>query len=347
MKSSTQIINLLESETYLRLLKNPGLLENLIQPEKKCIVIDEVQKIPQILDEVHRLIEEKKIKFLLTGSSARKLKRGQANLLAGRAWRADLFPLVSGELNTKNSKLNLEKYLLFGGMPAIYLSSNPKEEINAYVKNYLYEEIQAEGLTRNIPQFSRFLEIAALSSGQIINFTKVATDVGFSPATIREYYQILEDTLIGFKVLPYLKTKKRKPIATSKFYLFDVGITNQLAGIRFLDKKSDLFGRCLEQFVAMELRAYLSYQRLDEPLQFWRASNVEVDFLVGEEVAIEVKSSSKINSDDLKGLRALKEEKKIRKLYLVSLDPLIQNHDGIQCIPLDIFLSDLWLTKIV
>jgi predicted AAA+ superfamily ATPase len=342
LSESCQIINLLDSEIYLRLLQNPGLLEGLIGGKRRHIVIDEIQKIPALLDQVHRLIEEKGLRFLLTGSSARKLKRGQANLLAGRAWRTDLYPLVSAEIG----KIDLLKFLLYGGMPSIYLSKEPIEEVQAYVRNYLYEEIQAEGLTRNIPQFSRFLEVAALSCGQIINYTKIANDVGFSPTTIREYYQILEDTLIGFQVTPFLKTKKRKPVATSKFYLFDSGITNQMAGIKSIDQNSDLFGRRFEQFIAMELRAYNGYLRKNEPLQFWRAANYEVDFVIGEHIAIEVKATKKINSGDLKSLLALKEEKKIKNLYLVSQDPLVQEHKGISCIPWTLFLKNLWGHKI-
>jgi predicted AAA+ superfamily ATPase len=180
------------------------------------------------------------------------------------------------------------------------------------------------------------------ASCQIINYTKITSDVGFSPTTIREYYQILEDTLVGFLVTPFLKTKKRKPVATSKFYLFDSGITNQMAGIKSIDQNSDLFGRRFEQFIAMELRAYNGYLRKNEPLQFWRAANYEVDFVIGEHTAIEVKATKKINSADLKGLLALKEENNIKNFYLVTQDPLVQNHKGIHCLPWTVLLKNLW-----
>ena len=195
------ILNLLRSDLYLRLSQSPWELEAIIEAaldgkKDPIIVIDEVQKLPNLLDEVHRLIEEKKWRFLLTGSSARKLKHGHANLLAGRAWTAHLFPLSFSEI----PNFRLEHYLRYGGLPAIYPSEFPEEELIAYAHTYLYEEIQAEGLVRKLPQFSRFLQVAALHNGLILNFNKVSSDTGVSASTIREYYEILKDTLIGFSL---------------------------------------------------------------------------------------------------------------------------------------------------
>src|SRR5579872_3505309 len=201
------ILDLLRSGLYLRLSASPWELENLIDAglsakKHKIIVIDEIQKIPGLLDEVHRLIEKRKFRFLLTGSSARKLKHGHANLLAGRAWTANLYPLSFSEI----PHFDLEHYLRFGGLPAIYGSSDPVEELHAYVQTYLYEEIQAESLVRKLPQFSRFLTVSALANGQMLNFAQIASDCGVPASTVREYYSILQDTLIGFMLTPWVKT---------------------------------------------------------------------------------------------------------------------------------------------
>jgi predicted AAA+ superfamily ATPase len=344
IKENVQVINLLESDYFLRLSAHPSELESMIKPKTKYVVIDEVQKIPILLDEVHRLIEEKNIHFLLTGSSARKLKRGQANLLAGRARRADLFPLTFHEIN----QFDIEKYLHYGGLPQVYLSDEPKEELKAYVKTYLYEEIQAEGLSRNIPQFSRFLQSAALSNGQILNFTKIGNDAEVAPSTIRDYYQILEDTLIGFLLPPYRKTLKRKAIGTAKFYFFDIGVVHTITQTKHLERHSNLYGMSFEHWIAMEIRAYLSYRRRDEILCYWRSThNHEVDFIIGDEAAIEVKSTQKLVSDDFKGLQALQEENLVRKYIMVSQDRKKYSHDDIKCLHYTGFLNLLWNDELI
>lgn len=343
------IFSLLRSDMYLRLSAAPWELESLItaqmeQKKAEYVVIDEIQKIPQLLDEVHRLIEEKKLRFLLTGSSARKLKKGHANLLAGRAWTAHLYPLSFSEI----PEFNLERYLRYGGLPAIYSSDDPLEELNAYVQTYLYEEIQAEGLVRKLPQFSRFLVTAALSNGQMLNFAQVANDAGVPASTIREYYSILEDTLIGFMLTPWSKSIKRKALSTAKFYLFDTGICHTLAQTQTLDRNSDLYGRSFEHWIGLELRAYLSYRRLNCPLHYWGTTHQqEVDFLIDDEVAIEVKATKKVTPNDLKNLKLLQEEQLIKKFYLISQDNIESKNGNIHCLHWKTFMEMLWSDNIL
>lgn len=331
-------IDLLRSEYLLRLSQNPEQLESIIlQAKKEIVVIDEVQKLPNLLDEVQRL--SKDYRFLLTGSSARSLKRGHGNMLGGRAWEARLFPLVSSEI----PKLDLSRYLRYGGLPHVYSSGNPGEELSAYVSLYLREEVMAEGIIRDLPRFSRLLKVAALSSARLINFTKLASEVGAAPSTVIEHFRILEDTLIGFFIEPWGRSKKRKEVARGKFFLFDTGVTHALAGTQTLDRNSDLFGRSLEQFIAMELRAYLSYRRLPFELNFWTThSGLEVDFVIDRHLALEVKATSNVQDADLRGLRALSEEEDFQKRILVSLDPISRSIDGMNLMPVETFLSELW-----
>ena len=337
------VIDLLRSDLYLRLSGSPIELEAIIAASgsHSVIVIDEVQKVPQLLDEVQRLIETQHLTFLLTGSSARKLRRGQANLLAGRAWQANLFPLTWAEL--ADGHFDLDRYLRYGGLPTVYLSQDPDEELQAYVHTYLSEEIQAEGLVRRLPQFSRFLQVAALSNGQMLNFTNIGNDAQVPPSTVREYYYILEDTLLGFLLPPWTQSRKRKAITTAKFYLSDTGVTHTLAGTRTLDRNSDLYGRSFEHWIGMELRAALSYQRTHQPLSYWRSTHgQEVDFIIGDETAIEVKASRRVGDRNGKGLRALQEEGVLKRFYLVSQDPVDRVSDDIHWIHWQTFLSRLW-----
>ncbi|MCH9644248.1 MAG: ATP-binding protein [Gammaproteobacteria bacterium] len=339
------IIDLLHSETHLRLMQNPSLIETMIEAQNKSlVVIDEIQRNPELLNEVHRLIENKKITFLLTGSSARKLKHHSVNLLAGRAWQADLFPLTYHEY----PNFNLDRYLQYGGLPLIALSKEPVEDLDAYVNTYLEQEIKAEALVQKLPAFSRFLLLAALTSGTTLNYSNIANDAGVTSATLKEYYQILEDTFIGFTVLPWQHSVKRKAISTARFYFFDTGVKNKLAQISHIPEQSDLYGQAFEHFVAMELRAYISYLRKKLPLCFWRTTQGhEVDFIIGDEVAIEVKSTKNVSGKHLKGLKHLMEEKKIKNYYLISRDTIPQKQDGISILPWNIFLDKLWAGEIV
>lgn len=343
------LIDLLDSEIFLRLTSRPQDLKELIDAQngkRHIIAIDEIQRIPELLSEVHRLIESNEgIKFLLTGSSARKLKRDPGtDMLAGRAWTANLFPLTSTEING----FDLDRFLRYGGLPQIYPSKEPGEELHAYIENYVKEEIVAEGLVRKLPPFARFLRSAALSNGKLLNFTEIGSDCQVPPSTIREYYSILEDTLMGYMLEPWTRSKKRKAVQTAKFYFFDTGVTHALAGTSALDRNSDLYGSSFEQFISMEIRAYLSYKRIREPMRFWRSLNgQEVDILIGERAAIEIKSTARCSPRDFKGLFALAEENVFSDLYLVSQDKISAKKDGVLAIYWNDFLKKLWAGDII
>lgn len=341
------VIDLLKGEFALRLSARPSELEGILLENLHSlpwVVIDEVQKVPLLLDEVHRLIEERGWRFLLTGSSARKLKRGQANMLAGRAWRSELFPLTWREI----PEFRLDRYLRYGGLPVVVAGSEPEEELHAYFQTYLREEILAEGLIRQLPPFSRFLQTAALMNGQLINYAQVGSDAEVPAQTIREYFSVLEDTLIGFQLQPWTRSKKRKAIQTAKFYFFDTGVTHTLAGTKTLDRNSNLYGASFEQFIGMELRAYLSYSRSKEEMSYWRTTHGdEVDFLVGEEIAVEVKATVRRSARDGKGLRCLEEEKKFKTLFLVTQDKISLREGRMAALYWEEFLTRLWDGKIL
>lgn len=344
LSGTATVIDLLDSRLYLRLLGSPHELESIIYSGHKTgiVVIDEIQRIPELLNEVHRLIENKKITFLLTGSSARKLRRGKANLLAGRVWESRMFPLTWKEI----TDFNLDRFLHYGGLPAVYLSNYPDEELDAYVNTYLKEEIMAEGLIRKLPPFSRFLRSIALASGEMINFTKLANDCQVPPSTVTEYVGLLDDTLVAFLLPAWTESRKRKAISTAKFYFFDPGVTHMLAGTKTLDRNSHLYGKSFEQFIGMEIRAYLSYRRKKRKLTYWRSTHgYEVDFLIGTETAIEVKASQKVSGRDLRGLKALKEENIFKNYILVSQDPINTRDDNFQALYWEKFLDDLWADK--
>ncbi len=308
------IIDLLHVKTYRTLLTNPSILEEMIIESNRIVVIDEVQKLPELLNEVHRLIQKKKITFLLTGSSARKLKHGGANLLAGRAREARLFPLVSSEIES----LSLLRLLNHGGLPDVYQSDDPDEDLASYVTTYLKEEIKAEAVTRNVAAFSEFLDIIARANGSEINYESFASDLQVSTSTLKNYFQILEDTLIGFQLPGFTATTKRKATVRSKHYLFDLGVTRYLSGIKEIKIKSDAFGYAFEHFIVLEVRAYLSYSRSKEPMAYWRStSQFEVDLVIGTQIAIEVKATDNPGDKHLKGLRALAEEKIFQQYFLI------------------------------
>ena len=340
--------NLLQSKTFLRLSQRPHLLREeltAIRSLESPVIIDEIQKLPVLLDEVHSLIEEKRIKFILTGSSARKLKRGGANLLGGRAATFHLFPLVSCEI----PDFDLIRSLNWGTLPSIYPSDDPENDLADYVGNYLKEEIKAEGLARNIENFSRFLQTASLCNAELVNFTGVGNDAQIAPRTVAEYFSILEDTLIGSILEPYTKTKKRKAVSTAKFYFFDCGVCNVLAGRKNIKPKTELFGKSFEHFVFTELRAFLSYKRDLRPLTFWRSqiSDYEVDFLVGDEIAVEVKGADLITERHLTGIRALTEEMRLKKKIVVSMDEMPRRLGDVDILPISRFLEMLWDGEII
>ena len=346
LSKNTKIINLLDNTLYLRLTTSPGELESIIVAEDYhgLVVIDEVQRIPELLNDVHRLIEDKGFTFLLTGSSARKLKRNQANLLAGRARQAALFPLTFAEI----PEFNLEQYLRFGGIPMIYSSDAPQDDLYAYVNTYLKEEIQAEALVRELPAFTQFLHFSAVTSGKMINFTNISNDVAVNATTVREYYHLLEDTFIGFMLPAWTKSVKRKAISTAKFYYFDIGVKNTLAGIKNIEPESDIYGNAFEHFIACELRAYISYRRKHATLSYWQSkTGYEVDFIIDSDIAIEVKSAKRIHDKHLKGLKALSEESICKHYYLISHDPIKRKVDGqFNILYWKEFLEKLWQDEI-
>lgn len=344
--TDTPVLDLLETKLYLRLKKSPEDLASVIAGKNShasIVVIDEVQRIPELLNEVHRLIEKDGTLFLLTGSSARKLKRTHANMLGGRARTISLFPLTYAEI----TDFQLMRYLQYGGLPLVYQSDDPLEDLYGYVENYLKEEIQAEALVRDLSAFSRFLEFSAITSGNLLNFANIANDAQVSANTVREFYTILEDTFIGFMLPAWTKSQKRKAIMRAKFYYFDIGVKNTLSHIKEIPEKSDLFGQTFEHFIALELRAYLSYYRKHEKLQYWQSKNgQEVDFIIGDDIAIEVKATDHTHDKHLQGLRALMEEKICKRYFLVSQDPLSRRVDNIDILHWETFLKMLWSDEI-
>lgn len=333
--------NLLESETYRDLARRPELIRQQLTGRERVVVIDEIQKLPVLLNEVQAMLDRnKKVRFVLTGSSARNLRNGGVNLLGGRAWVAHLYPFVSPELDFQG----LDRRLQIGSLPAIYESESPQEELKAYVGAYLREEVRAEGLVRAIEAFSRFLDVAGLSNGNLVNFTETGSDAGVPPRTVREYFHLLEDTLLGTMVEPYRGTVRRKPVSTTKFYFFDIGVANHLNRRASVAPGSPEYGAALEHLVFLECQAYLSYRRLELPLTFWRSqSKMEVDFVIGDEMGIEVKASANVSEKHLSGLRALAEEvPRIRKLVVCLERKARRTEDGIEILPVEEFLRKLW-----
>ena len=339
-----RVYDLLDSDVYLTLSREPKRLEQELRKNEKIVIIDEIQKLPFLLDEVHRIIEKYKVNFLLTGSSARKLRRGGVNLLGGRARSRNLHPLTYAELD---EHFNLLRALNRGLIPSIYFSDSPEEDLKAYANSYLREEVAAEGLTRNIPAFSRFLQVAALCNGLLINYTNISNDAQVPASTVREYFQILRDTLIGFDVPAWKKSLKRKPISTSKFYFFDVGVVLCLQNSRVLAENSPEFGGAFETYIAHELKSFLDYENLGE-LCYWRSkSGYEVDFIIADTTAAEVKAKSNISQRDLRGIKAIKEEKKLKRYVVISMEQRPRTVDGIQILPWEDFLQKLWAGEFV
>ena len=340
--------DLLLSTTYRRLVSNPAIIReeceaaNLVgATQKRPVIIDEVQKIPELLDEIHWLIERRKLRFILCGSSPRKLMRSHANLLGGRASRRELFPLTYNEI----PGFDLQRALNNGLLPRHYTSETPRELLQAYVGDYLKEEIAAEALSRNIPAFSRFLETAALSNGELVNYHNIARECAVSLPTVKAYFSILEDTLIGRMIPAFLKRSRRRVIMAPKFYFCDVGVVAELARRGRVEKGSELFGRAFEHFIVMEVVAHSSYSRIGYPVSYWRtASQFEVDLILGDgEAAVEVKTTEAADDRHLKGLRAFGEDHPSTRRILVSLDAKRRTtSDGILIMPWSEFLQALW-----
>lgn len=338
-------IDLLKAEEFRRYLSYPERLRQELPAggEPPFVVIDEIQKLPSLLDEVHWLHENRKVQFALCGSSARKVKRGHANLLGGRALRYEMLGLVSAELQ---ADFDLTRMLNHGYLPRIYQASQPNRLLNAYVADYLKEEIAAEGLVRNLPVFSNFLNMASLSDCETVNYTTIARDCGVSSQTIKEYFQILEDTLQGRWLPSFRKRPKRRVAASSKFYFSDVGVVNFLAKRGNVRQGSELFGKAFENWCFHELNAYNKYNERFADFFFWRlAGGTEVDFIINDmEIAIEAKAVQNISAKHLKGLRSLKEEYPAvrRRIIVCCEDKVRTTEDGIEIVPARIFAKTLW-----
>lgn len=312
------------------------------------VLVDEVQKAPAILDEVHRLIEERGLRFVLCGSSARKLKRGRANLLGGRAWRFELHPLTWSEM----PEFDLLRALSHGLVPGHYDADRPRRALAGYVDDYLKEEVFDEGLTRNAAAFSRFFDALSFCHGELLNYSNIARDCGVDSKTVREYFQILVDTLLGCFVEPFARRRSRSVIVRApKFYLFDVGVAGHVTGRRIGRAAGPEFGRALEHLVLMELRACRAYRELDFPIRFWRTkSGLECDFVLGRdgETAIEVKGGPRVRTEDLRPLRAYVEEHRPRHAVVVcNEDAPRRTADGIRILPWSAFLERLWAGEYV
>ncbi len=337
-------VDLLKSENFVKYQQNAALLRQEVEMQSPdWVVIDEVQKVPQLLDEVHWLIENRKVKFALCGSSARKLKRGHANLLGGRALKRELFGLTAHELG---KDFQLEKMLNRGFLPNHFLHDDYEDRLRSYCSDYLKEEIFAEGLVRNLPAFSAFLSAASFSDTEQVEFSNIASDVGVSAPTIRSYFEILVDTLIGEFVPAYRKRPKRRTQTSPKFYFFDVGVVNSLAKRGQLEAGSELFGKALENWIFHELRCFRAYRAPDLEISYWKLSEGrEVDFICNNlECAIEVKSSGKISDRHLRGLRELKKEYPTvkRRIVVCGEETSRKSPDGIEILSVPDFIARLW-----
>ncbi len=344
-------IDLLETDRFLELTRDPSLLREQVlasAPERlrAPILIDEIQKVPLLLDEVHGLIENHGLRFILTGSSARKLRRGKANLLGGRAWRFELHPLVYPELPDTGILQILNRGLL----PSHFQQEKYRRSQLAYLQDYLKEEVFDEALTRNIPAFSRFFEAMGYSHGEITVFANIARDCGVDAKTVKQYYQILVDTLVGMWVPPFKRRQERNVIVkASRFYLFDVGLAGALTRRHLEEERGEAFGKALEHYILMELRAHSSYRELEYPIEYWRTKGgLEVDFvLAGGEVAIEVKGSPRVDSRELRPLKRFVERYAPRTAFVVCNEKRERIHDGIRILPWRIFLERLWNGEII
>jgi len=336
--SDVRVYDLLDSEIYLALSRNPARISEELQAQDRIVVIDEIQRLPELLNEVHRLIEERGTRFLLTGSSARKLRRGGINLLGGRARTKYLHPLTFKELS---GRFELFKAIERGLIPSIYFSDDPRADLQAYAGSYLQQEILAEGTTRNIPAFSRFLHVAALCNGTMVNFTNVANDAQVARTTVYEYFEILKDTLLLFELPAWRKSKKRKPLASSKYYFFDIGVVSVLQGRKFSVGTPE-FGEAFETYLMHELKCFSDYISGDK-LSYWRStSGFEVDFIIDDHTALEIKAKKNISNNDIKPLRMLAEERKLKRYMCVSMEPRRRKVGEIDILPYMEFLDLLW-----
>ena len=335
-------IDLLDNEIRRLYKERPSRLYEQLEgkPAETLVIIDEITEVPELLNEVHRLIFKFNITFVLCASSARKLKRKGYNTLGGRAFPCYFFPSVSQEI----PDFDLERAVNYGLIPQHYISKNPQKQLAAYIDIYLREEIRAESVVRNLDSFERFLEVAAMTDGEIVNYSNIASDCHVKSVTAREYFNILQDTLIGYMIPAYKEAEKRKTVQAPKFYYFDVGVTNYLLHRKNLIRGTVEFGHAFEHLVMQEIMAYIGYMRRESKLAYWHTyTGHEVDAIIDQNVAIEIKSSEDIQNRHLKGLRAFREEHKGFRLVAVSLDPMTRKtEDNIEIINVHDFFRMLW-----
>ena len=335
-------IDLLNSEVRNRLERRPSLLYEMLKDkaEGTIVIIDEIPEVPILLNEVHRLISEKNLRFVLCGSSARKLKRKGTNTLGGRAYPVFFHPLVSAEL----PDLDIDRAVNYGMIPSHYLAKNPERRLSAYIDVYLKEEIKEESLVRNLLAFQRFLEVAAISNGEILNNRNIAQECGVNASTVSSYFDILEDTLVGYRIPAYTKVVQRRLVQAPRFYFFDVGVANYLMHRSRLVRGTPEYGHAFEHLVIQELIAYMHYTHQDERISYWRTyAGTEVDVIIGDaRIAIEIKSVEEVLPKHLKGLKSFGEEHPNCRRIIVSHDIIPRRIGDIECIPVKDFFRRLW-----
>jgi uncharacterized protein len=334
-----RLYNLLEADTYQALARRPSLIREALQPNDRVIAIDEIQKLPMLMDEVHSLIEGHGVRFVLTGSSARKLMRSHTQLMGGRARSLRLHPFSVAELGT----VPLLNMLTFGMMPFAALQPSPWEDLRSYVGDYVREEVAAEGLVRKIDQFARFLEVAAITHTQELNFEGIARDAQMPGRTVRDYFDILVDTLFGDMLVPYRKSRTRKATTHGKFYFFDIGVPHVLLKTKELVAGTSANGTALEHLIYRELATYRDSCAPDMELSFYRdTSKRQIDFLVNDDIGVEVKSSTGVDPHDYRHLLAVGDELPLRRRIVVCLERHRRRVGPIEILPVATFLEELW-----
>ena len=340
-------IDLLKSDVRNRFKQHPEeFRESLMRyPPETLVIVDEIQKVPDLLDEVHWLMVEKGLWFILSGSSARKIKKSGANNLGGRAIPETLFPLVSAEI----PDFDLERAVQNGMIPRHYAVANARNRMRAYIDLYLKEEIIEEALVQNADEFVRFMEVAAIMDGEILNYENVASDCEVSANTVKAYYKILVDTLLGFEVPAYRKVIKRKLYKAPRFYYFDVGIANHLTKRYHLAPRTPEYGHAFEHLIMQEIAAYLGYTNSDEELTYWHTyENLEVDVVIGDaRVAIEIKSKEHIDHDDKKGVTEFAKEHPDTRQIIVSRDRISRRSGDVDLYYVTDFFKALWAGEII
>lgn len=334
--------DLLDSNVRARFQRRPVLLYEMLKdkPEGTLVIVDEIPEVPELLNEVHRLIAERNMLFILCGSSARKLKRRGHNTLGGRAYPVFLYPLVSAEI----PDFDIDRAIAVGMIPPHYLAKNPWRRLAAYIDVYLKEEIKEEAMVRSLDAFQRFLEVAALTDGEMVNYSNIAQECGVSAVTVNSYFDILEDTLVGYRIPAYTKVKQRRLVQAPRFYYFDIGVVNYLLHRKELVRGTPDYGHAFEHLVVQELVAYMHYRHSEEALSYWRTyTGIEVDVIIGDcRVAIEIKSAEEVQNRHLKNLKIFGEEHPASRRIIVSLDVFSRTIGGIECLYVMDFFRMLW-----